>query len=60
MESDATYFKRRALEEHMAALKAECPNARRAHRELAALYEDLARVEPPVEEKLEQRAGIWI
>jgi hypothetical protein len=43
LESDATYFGRRANEELFAASKAEHPNARLAHLELAARYDDLAR-----------------
>jgi hypothetical protein len=58
MESDAAYFRRRALEEHLAALKADNPNARRAHCELAARYEELARA--IVEQsRPADRLGIW-
>ncbi len=59
MESDASYFSRRALEEHLAALKADHPNARRAHRELAARYDDLAR---PILEQASpaDRIGMWL
>ena len=42
LESDATYFGRRANEELLAASKAEHPNARLAHLEMAARYDDLA------------------
>ena len=58
MESDATYFRRRALEERLAAVKADNPNASRAHRELAARYDDLARGLDPQDRPVE-RAGIW-
>ena len=58
MESDATYFRRRALEEHLAAAKADDPNARRAHRELAARYDDLAR--GIAQDQPGERVGIWI
>jgi hypothetical protein len=59
MESDATYFRRRALEEHLAAAKADDPNARRAHRELAARYDDLSR-EITRQGEAGERVGIWI
>jgi hypothetical protein len=59
MESDATYFRRRALEERLAAVKAENPNARRAHRELAARYDDLAGgIDHQDDER--ERVGIWV
>jgi hypothetical protein len=59
MESDATYFRRRALEERLAAVKADNPNARRAHRELAARYDDLARGIDHQDDEGE-RVGIWV
>ena len=59
MESDATYFRRRAFEEHLAAVKADDPNARRAHRELAARYDDLSR-EIALQGQAGKRVGIWI
>jgi hypothetical protein len=59
MESDATYFRGRALEERLAAVKADNPNARRAHRELAARYDDLARGIDHQDDEGE-RAGIWV
>ena len=59
MESDATYFRRRALEEQLAALRAESPKARRAHRELAARYDDLARGIAD-QSSTGDRVGIWI
>ena len=59
MESDVTYFTRRALEEQLAALKAESPNARRVHRELAARYDALARGDVD-QDSNQDRAGIWI
>jgi hypothetical protein len=42
VESDASYFERRAREEREAARAAVHPNARLAHLELAERYEDLA------------------
>lgn len=59
MESDVTYFRRRALEEQLAALKAESHNARRAHRELAARYDTLASGAVD-QDSIDDRAGIWI
>jgi hypothetical protein len=41
MESDFSYFKRRASEERAAALSASDPDAQMAHLEMAARYEDL-------------------
>lgn len=43
MEGDAAYFRRRAVDERAAALKAKHPNARQAHLDLAHRYDDLAR-----------------
>ncbi len=43
MQSDAIYFGNRAAEEFIAAAEAHRPEARRAHLELAARYQDLAR-----------------
>ena len=43
MQSDAIYFGNRAAEEFIAAAEAQRPEARRAHLELAARYQDLAR-----------------
>jgi hypothetical protein len=59
MESDATYFRRRALEERLAAVKADNPNVRRVHRELAARYDDLARGIDHHDHAAE-RVGIWV
>jgi len=42
MESDAAYFKRRALEERAAAARAVHPSARESHLGLAGRYEELA------------------
>ena len=42
MESDATYFRRRATEEKAAALKALHPQARQNHLKMAEGYDDLA------------------
>ena len=42
METDAEYFRRRASEEFLAAKETGHPGARRAHREMAARFEDLA------------------
>ena len=43
MESDSIYFARRAAQEHLAAMKAAHPTARRLHMELADRYADLTR-----------------
>jgi hypothetical protein len=43
MESDLAYFRRRASEERTAALEARHADAREAHAQLAARYEDLVR-----------------
>lgn len=42
MEADLVYFSRRAAEEKAAASRADHPNARQAHLDLAGRYEDLA------------------
>ena len=42
MDGDRIYFGRRANEERIAAMKAPHPEARKAHRELADRYSDLA------------------
>jgi len=42
MQSDATYFSRRATEERAAASKATCASAREAHFQMAKRYDDLA------------------
>ena len=42
LEGDAIYFRQRASEERAAAMAAPHPAARRAHRELAERYEDVA------------------
>lgn len=59
MESDVTYFRRRALQERLAALKADNANARRAHSELAARYDDLARAIAGRTHP-EDRVGVWL
>jgi len=64
MESDAAFFTRRAREERFAATRAEHPQARKAHLQMAARYSDLARAidgEPPDDESGDkhERAGIW-
>jgi hypothetical protein len=41
-EHDETYFKRRAVEERLAAERAAHPGAQRAHLDLSELYEDAA------------------
>jgi hypothetical protein len=41
-DSDANYFRRRASEERLAAMKAAHPEARSAHLELATRYDDLS------------------
>jgi hypothetical protein len=43
MESDVSYFRRRASEERAAALEARHPDARQAHLDMAERYEDLVR-----------------
>lgn len=43
MESNSSYFSRRAREELFAAIKADHHKARRAHLDMAARYEDLVR-----------------
>jgi len=42
MEADFNYFSRRAREEREAAMKADHPSARRAHRDLADRYAELS------------------
>ena len=42
MDGDISYFIRRANEEREAAMKAVHPKARRAHRQMAERYGDLA------------------
>ena len=64
MESDAAFFTRRAREERFAATKAEHPQARKAHLQMAARYSDLARAidgKPPGDDEDEPtgRVGIW-
>jgi hypothetical protein len=54
MESDAEYFDRRAAQEHAAAEKAECAQARTTHLEMAQRYRDLA----ISIEKNERRLGV--
>jgi hypothetical protein len=44
MESDRAFAKRRAQEERLAALKADHPNVRRVHEDLASRYEGLIRL----------------
>lgn len=75
MESDASYFGRRVREELLAALKADHPRARRAHLDLAARYDDLARaielkgrrsgteraIEPATDPAQKpERIGLWV
>jgi hypothetical protein len=36
--SDVDYYRRRAIQEQVAAQKAACPTARKLHDELAAMY----------------------
>jgi hypothetical protein len=52
MEGDATYFRRRARDERLAAMKALHPVARAAHLEMAERYDDLAAAiathDPPI------------
>jgi len=62
MESNVTYFSRRAREEFFAAIRAEHHKARRAHLDMSARYEDLVRaldadsapIEPPPATESEQ------
>ncbi len=54
MESDVSYFRRRASEERSAALEARQTVAREAHLDLANRYEDLVRAITGAE----QRHGI--
>jgi hypothetical protein len=42
MDGDLNHFTRRADEERTAAMRAEHPQARRSHQDLAARYEHLA------------------
>jgi hypothetical protein len=42
MEGDSAYFRHRASQERVAAMKAAHPNARQAHLEMAARFDDLA------------------
>lgn len=44
MESDRSYYTRRALEERSAAEKATNPKAREAHRQIAERYEQQANI----------------
>ena len=64
MESDAAFFTRRAREERLAATRADHPQARKAHLQMAARYTDLARAiegrpPDPDEDQPTGRAGIW-
>jgi len=43
MNGDAEYFRRRAVQEKTAAMRADHPNAREAHLRMAAQYEDFAK-----------------
>jgi hypothetical protein len=47
MERDAVYFSRRANEERIAAMRAEHPQARQAHLEMAKRYRELTISAPP-------------
>lgn len=55
MESDVSYFRRRASEERTAALQALHPAARQRHLEMAERYEDLVRAIAAREEHLRLR-----
>jgi hypothetical protein len=63
MESDAAFFTRRAREERFAATKAEHPQARKAHLQMAARYADLSRaIDGKPEDDSDdasERVGIW-
>jgi hypothetical protein len=52
MESDVSYFRRRASEERSAAMQARHAQARHAHLELAERYEDLVRAITGAEQHL--------
>lgn len=43
LESDVSYFRRRAAEERFVAMDCHHPRVRQAHEEMADRYEDLAR-----------------
>ena len=43
MESDSAYCRRRASEERVAAIRADGPEAARAHRELASRFAEMAK-----------------
>ena len=64
MESDAAFFTRRAREERLAATRADHPQARKAHLQMAARYSDLAHAiegKPGDEDEDDKagRIGIW-
>lgn len=61
MESDAAFFTRRAREERFAATKAEHPQARKAHLQMAARYASLARAidGSSPDDDHHERPGIW-
>lgn len=64
MESDSAFFTRRAREERFAATKAEHPQARKAHLQMAARYADLARAIDGMSSNHDEdepigSAGIW-
>ena len=52
MESDLSYFRRRASEERTAALHAKHATARAAHLQMAERYEDLVRAISAQEQRL--------
>jgi hypothetical protein len=52
MESDLTYFGRRASEERTAALNARHAEAHRAHIQMAERYEDLVRAITATQERV--------
>lgn len=52
MESDVSYFRRRASEERSAAMQARHTEAREAHLQLAERYEELVRAITGAEQRL--------
>lgn len=56
MQSDTSYFSRRANEERAAAGSASCPEAREAHLQMAERYAELAAAIEPREPALQHHA----
>ena len=55
MESDASYFRRRAEEEFSAAMRAVCDYSRAAHFEMGERYSQLAAAIDAVDEQIGHR-----